>query len=61
MIFAPDGMFTFPCGPTATMRLSFTTMSPFGMTSLPFIVRMRAPRSTTVPCGLSFGTVIATS
>ena len=58
---APDGMLTFPCGPTATMRLSRTTMSPFGMTSLPFIVRMRAPRSATVPCGLSLGTVIATS
>ena len=54
--FVPDGICTFPCGPTATMRLSFTRTSPFGMTSFPFIVRMRAPRSTTVPDGRSFRT-----
>ena len=58
---ASSGMSTLPLGPIAAMRLSRTTMSPRGITSSPRIVSNRAPLSTTVPRGLSLGTVISTS
>ena len=40
-------------GPTLVMRLLVTTTSAFSSTSSPRIVMTRAPRSTTVPCGMS--------
>ena len=61
IVRAPAGIETLPRAPMPTMRLSFTTMSPFGMISSPFIVMMRAPRSATTPRGLSFCAVISTS
>ena len=53
---APAGIATDPRGPTAAMRLSVTMTSAFSITSSPFIVITRAPRSTTVPRGVSRGT-----
>ncbi len=47
--------------PTHTMRLSVTTTSPLSMTSSPFMLMIRAPLSTTVPCGTSRGERIAMS
>ena len=48
---APSG--ADPLGPTLDMRLFSITTSAFSITSLPRIVMTRAPRSTTVPCGMS--------
>src|SRR5574338_334080 len=53
MIFAPAGILTAPRRPTLSIRLSRTTMSPFSMTSLPFMVMIRAPRSATTPDGFA--------
>ena len=58
---APPGTFTLPCAPTPTMRLPVTTTSPRAITSSPFMVMMRAPRSTTVPVGRSLAAVTVTS
>jgi hypothetical protein len=55
---APSG--TAPRGPTPAIRLSRTTMSAFSITSVPRIVIARAPRSTTVPCGMSRGALTRT-
>ena len=55
IVRAPAGMVTFPCAPTPTMRLFFTTMSPLRNHLVALHVMIRAPRSTTVPRGLSFG------
>jgi hypothetical protein len=46
---ASAGTFTVPVGPTAAIRLLYTTRSAFSITSSPFIVMTRAPRSTAVP------------
>ena len=43
------------------MRLFCTTMSPRSMTSLPFIVMMRALRNANEPCGMARGTCSATT
>ena len=61
MDVVPAGMFTLPDAPTDTMRLLVTSTSPRSMTSSPFMVMMRALRSTTLPTGRSFGTVIVAS
>ena len=61
IVRAPAGTVTLPSAPTAVIRLFVTTTSPRWITSSPFIVMIRAPRSTTVPLGRSFGAVIATS
>ena len=50
---APAG--ASPRGPMLTMRLLRITMSAFSTISRSFIVIARAPRSTTVPCGMSLG------
>ena len=50
---ASAGTVTLPAAPTAVMRLFVTTMSPRAMTSSPFIVMIRALRSTMVPRGMS--------
>ena len=52
MTRAPLGTVTLPVAPTAVTRSPVTTTSPLGMTSSPFIVMIRAPRSTTVPARL---------
>ena len=46
---------TLPRGPTLAIRLFRTTTSAFSTTSVPRIVTTRAPRSTTVPVGMSRG------
>jgi len=56
MTVAPGAAGPLPVGPTETIRLSRTTKSPFSMTWSPFMVTIRAPRSTTVPRGTSRGT-----
>ena len=58
---APAGIVMLPAGPTAVIRLFVTTMSPCSMTSLPFIVTMRAFFRTIEPVGRSFVVVIETS
>jgi hypothetical protein len=61
MVRAPEGMRTWPRRPISAIRLSVTTMSPLSITSGPFMVRIRAPRSTTVPDGLDRGASTITS
>ena len=55
---APFGIFTLPRLPIAVMRLSVTTMSAFSITSAPFIVITRAPRSTDTLFGMSRSAVM---
>ncbi len=51
MTRAPAG--SCPRGPTLTIRLLRITTSAFSTISYPFIVTAFAPRSTTVPSGMS--------
>ncbi len=51
---APDGAAML--GPTWAIRLLVTSTSPRSNTSSPFMVTMRAPRSSTLPCGVARGT-----
>ena len=63
MILAPDGIVHLalrPDGDDAVVLHDDVALLD-DLLPGPFIVRMRAPRSATVPCGLSFGTVMATS
>ena len=55
---APDG--AEPRAPTLTIRLFRITTSAFSTTSLSFIVITRAPRSATVPSGISRGALKST-
>ena len=55
---APSGTSPGPAD-TDAMRLFVTTMSAFSTISSPFMVIARAPRSTTVPCGMSRSAVTA--
>ena len=61
MIFASSGGFADPSRRRQRFGHRVTMTSPCSMTSSPFIVMIRAPRSTTVPEGTSRGTSIATS
>ena len=51
---APGGAVTEPVFPTAAIRLFTTNMSPFSITSSPFIVIIRAFFINTIPTGKSF-------
>ena len=46
---APAGGRTEPARPTAVIRPSTTTSTPFSMAGLPVPLMMRAPSNTTVP------------